>query len=98
VESSSIIYSIIETAKENNLNPYEYLKYLLEKLPGAKSSDLESLLPWSACLPEYCRVPAKVINSKPKRDEKPMYSTKKGHPLHNALQKLRQKFRGKDGN
>ena len=33
-ESSAIIYSIIETAKENNLVPFEYLKYLFEKLPN----------------------------------------------------------------
>jgi len=95
-ESSSIYYSIIETAKENNLNPYQYLKYLLEKLPKAKTSDIESLLPWSASLPDYCHVPAKVINAKPKRAEKPMYSTKKGNPLHNALIKLRLRFRGNE--
>jgi len=89
-ESSSIYYTIIETAKENNLNPYEYLKYLLEKLPGAKTSDMEALLPWSASLPDYCHIPAKVLKAKP---EKPMYQKKKS-PLNNALQKLRQKFQG----
>jgi len=93
-ESSSIYYSIIETAKENNLNPYQYLRYLLEKLPSAISSDLEALLPWSESLPDECRIPEKVLNAKPKKAERPMYSNKKGHPLHNALQKLRQRFRG----
>jgi transposase len=91
-ESSSIYYSIIETAKENNLNPYQYLNFLLEKLPGAKSSDLEVLLPWSESLPDYCRVPSKVLNAKP---DKPMYPKKKG-PLNDALQKLRLRFRGND--
>ena len=95
-ESSSIYYSIIETAKENDLNPYQYLNYLLEKLPGTKTSELETLLPWSASLPDYCRVPTKVLKAKPKRPEKPLYSTKKGQPLHNALQKLRLRFRGKE--
>lgn len=32
VESSSIIYSIAETAKANNLKPYEYFEYLLTKI------------------------------------------------------------------
>ena len=93
-ESSSIYYSIIETAKENGLNPYQYLKYLLEKLPDAKSSELEALLPWSTSLPDDCRVPAKVIDAKQKKPEKPMYSAKKGQPLYNALQKLRERFQG----
>ncbi len=31
VEYSSIIYSIAETAKANNLKPYEYFEYLLTK-------------------------------------------------------------------
>ena len=38
-KSSAIAYSIAETAKANNLKPYEYFKYLLEELPkhGAES-------------------------------------------------------------
>ena len=88
-ESSSIFYSIIETAKENRLNPFQYIKYLLEMLPNAKSNELEVLLPWSDNLPDYCRIPVKDSFDKV---EKPMYSNKKG-PLHNALQKLREKYR-----
>ena len=91
-ESSSILYSIIETAKENNLNPFQYLKYLFEKMPDAKTSDLESLLPWSETLPEICRVPVKASNVK---QEKPKYSSRKG-PLHNALIKLREKYKDKE--
>jgi hypothetical protein len=53
------MYSIIETAKENDLHPYRYLEFLLSTLPGAVTSDLESLLPWSDCLPEDCHVPKK---------------------------------------
>uniref|UniRef100_UPI000E09153D IS66 family transposase n=1 Tax=Desulfotruncus alcoholivorax TaxID=265477 RepID=UPI000E09153D len=36
--SSAIIYSIVETAKENNLNPLFYLSYLFEKLPLCQNS------------------------------------------------------------
>ena len=33
-EASAMIYSIAETAKANNLKPYNYFKYLLEEIPG----------------------------------------------------------------
>jgi hypothetical protein len=58
-------------------------------LPSSKFSDLENLLPWAKGIPDYCRIPAKKSNEKP---EQPMYSSKRG-PLHNALQKLREKYR-----
>ena len=32
-KASAAIYSVIETAKENSLHPYNYLKYLFEQLP-----------------------------------------------------------------
>lgn len=34
VTSSAIIYSIAETAKANNLKPYEYFEYLLTQIPA----------------------------------------------------------------
>jgi transposase len=58
-DASSIMYSIVETAKENGLHPYHYIKYLLEVLPDMQQSDIEHLLPWSDSIPEYCRIPAK---------------------------------------
>jgi transposase len=91
-EASSIFYSIIETAKENQLNPFQYLKFLLETLPTATTDDLESLLPWSESLPEYCRVPAKIPSAKPAT---PKYLSSKGS-LHLALQKLREKYQVKE--
>lgn len=57
--ASSVMYSILETAKENGLHPYRYMKFLLETLPGATLSILEALLPWSDSLPEDCRMPQK---------------------------------------
>ena len=32
-QASAIVYSISETAKLNDLNPYYYFKYLLEEIP-----------------------------------------------------------------
>ena len=49
--SSSVIYSLIETAKENSLKPFEYLEYLFTALPNATTSIIDSLLPWSDDLP-----------------------------------------------
>ncbi|QSQ09789.1 hypothetical protein H0A61_02170 [Koleobacter methoxysyntrophicus] len=57
--SSATIYSIVETAKENGLNPLMYLMYLFEKLPNMDIKDkdaLDELMPWSATLPEVCKV------------------------------------------
>lgn len=54
--SSAIIYSIAETAKANNLKPYDYFVYLLEEIPKHMDEEdrsfLEDLLPWSQKLPE----------------------------------------------
>jgi len=54
--ASSVIYSVVETAKENGLRPFEYLKYLFETMPNKEEEKYESLLPWSATLPDRCRV------------------------------------------
>ena len=45
----------METAIENDLDPYRYIKYLLETLPNINASRVAALLPWSADLPEDCR-------------------------------------------
>lgn len=61
-KSSAIIYSIVETAKENGLNPFYYLSYLFQELPNIDMTDktkLADFLPWSLTLPEDCRVPNK---------------------------------------
>lgn len=57
--ASSVMYSIIETAKENGLHPQRYMEFLFEMLPNSNVSDLETLLPWSETLPEYCKFSVK---------------------------------------
>jgi len=62
-KASSIMFSIIETAKENGLHPFEYLTYVFKTAPNLAASDLgaaDLLLPWSAELPEYARSPKKA--------------------------------------
>lgn len=47
--SSSLVYSMVETAKANGVNPYHYLAFLLEKFPSSLMSDeeLAKLAPWN---------------------------------------------------
>ena len=58
-KTSAVIYSIAETAKTNNLKPYEYFEHLLTVIPehmeDTDRSFLEELLPWSPALPENIR-------------------------------------------
>lgn len=46
--ASATHYSLIETAKANGLEPYEYFIKVLTALPNAESiEDIEALLPWN---------------------------------------------------
>lgn len=60
-QASTIIYSITETARANNLNVYYYIKHLLTELPqlvgengNIEQSMLDPLIPWSKTLPANC--------------------------------------------
>jgi len=54
--ASSIIYSIVETAKANNLNVYQYLYTILLYMPDYKneSEGIEELMPWSDMIQQRC--------------------------------------------
>jgi transposase len=46
VQASANLYSLIETAKANGLEPYAYLRYLYTELPKATTVEaIEALLP-----------------------------------------------------
>ena len=62
-QASAVIYSITETAKLNDLNPYYYIEHLLERMPYIvdlkldkedMDAELDKLLPWSKELPAQC--------------------------------------------
>lgn len=62
--ANSLVYSISETAKLNNLRPYHYFKYILTELPkhcdkkgNIEPAKLDYLMPWSEGLPEECKKP-----------------------------------------
>ena len=57
-QSSAVIDSLIETAKENDLDLYRYLVWLLHNAPGLSRTDeawAESFLPVNA--PQKCKIP-----------------------------------------
>ena len=57
--ASANVYSIIETAKANGLNPYKYLKFIFQDLPGVQFGQypefLEDYLPWNPAIQEKCK-------------------------------------------
>ena len=59
-EASVMIYSLVETAKANGLNTYEYIKYLLTEMPkhiyDTNKDYVLNLLPWSDKLPKELKI------------------------------------------
>lgn len=55
-DASMMVYSLLETARANGLNPQKYLEYLLEARPGKDMSDeeLDALAPWNAKVQACC--------------------------------------------
>lgn len=57
-EATACAYSIIETAKANNLDPYKYLTYIFEYLPGQNINDsriLDIFMPWDDEVQSRCK-------------------------------------------
>ncbi|CAH2464399.1 hypothetical protein IIQ_05389 [Bacillus cereus VD118] len=74
---SAIMYSVVETAKENHLSPHHYLLYLFETLPAIdlnNKEEIDKVLPWSTDLPSRCRVPKKSeVNKKQLQNQLLLY-------------------------
>ncbi len=55
----AIIMSILETAKQNGLDQFKYINYLLDKLPNELSllnnQRLEAYLPWAENVQLHCK-------------------------------------------
>lgn len=46
--ASAVIYSLVDPAKANGLEPYTWLRRVLRDLPAAKTvEDVEALVPWN---------------------------------------------------
>ena len=54
--ASAVMYSIVETAKANNLNIFQYLYTVLLYMPDYTNSSagIEQLMPWSEFIKEQC--------------------------------------------
>ena len=55
-ETSASIYTILETAKLNNLKPYEYFEYLLTTVIeiNLEEKEIEKIMPWLEMLLKKC--------------------------------------------
>ena len=58
-KASAIIYSLVETAKANDLDPSKYLYYLLDGLryhrDNMSDAVIESFLPWNPDVQAFCK-------------------------------------------
>ncbi len=63
-KASAIYFSLIETAKENGLDPYRYLTWVLRTAPTLDMTDcdqVEKLMPMNA--PDICRAGKQAANA-----------------------------------
>jgi hypothetical protein len=60
-ESSAIVYTLVETAMANGLDPYAYLLRILTDLPwlgkNPKHEDLDAFMPWNVEIRSACAAP-----------------------------------------
>jgi transposase len=58
--ANAVLYTLVETARANDLDVYEYLKYLLMEMPNndhlQNPSIIDAYLPWAEKLPDECRL------------------------------------------
>lgn len=57
-KATATVFSLIETAKANGLDPFKYLVYIFEKLSQDKDYDLEQLMPWTEAVASACKAAA----------------------------------------
>ena len=58
--ANAVMYTLVESARANDLDVYEYLNYLLEQMPESDFCNnpeiIDDYLPWSEKLPQKCRL------------------------------------------
>jgi len=54
--ASMTMFSMVETAKANGLDPQKYLLFLLDQRPSVEMTDdeLDQLMPWSEAVKAVC--------------------------------------------
>ena len=57
--ASACVYSLVETAKANGLNPYKYLEFILSRLPGSNlkinPKVLDLMMSWDELIQKTCK-------------------------------------------
>lgn len=60
-EASAVVYSVVETAKANGIEPFGYLQHVLVQLPyfgkSPSHEELESLMPWAPIVQQEHKIP-----------------------------------------
>lgn len=60
-EASAVVYSLVESAKENGIEPFAYLQHVLVQLPYLGKSpsheELETLMPWAPDIHQEYKMP-----------------------------------------
>ncbi|SEH40414.1 transposase domain-containing protein, partial [Selenomonas sp. KH1T6] len=57
--ASAAVYSVVETCKANDIDPFKYLVYLFERMPNMNfkihPDELDELLPWNEEVQKNCK-------------------------------------------
>ena len=60
-EASAVVYSLVESAKANGIEPFAYLQYVLVQLPyfgkSPSHEELETLMPWASHIQQDHKIP-----------------------------------------
>lgn len=70
--ASAVYYSLIETARENGLNPFEYLSWIFTQVPNLGKTGYVTTI--EDFLPGSTKIPQKVYIPKPKRQDPEKYA------------------------
>ena len=57
-QATATVFSLIETAKANRLNPFKYLVYIFEKLSQDEGYNLGQLMQWTEAATDICKAAA----------------------------------------
>lgn len=59
-KANAVLYTLVESARLNDLDVFAYLKHLLTEMPNNRHPEhpeiIDNYLPWSATLPQECRL------------------------------------------
>ncbi len=63
-EASAVVYSLVESAKANGIEPFAYLQHVLVQLPyfgkSPSHEELETLMPWAPDIRQDHKIPMRT--------------------------------------